>query len=138
MLVLEMFLVQDWIEREPIFFAGYTEENPRITTACGHNFHLSCIYEWMERSKRCPLCDKVLTLMHYPYLLQSLDSAPIATVKMEMMLLVHCTWCSFFVHEVAEDCVLLRLVTVGFASAYCSGGVFVIWLLQEMIFNESL
>lgn len=41
--------------------AGYTEENPRITTACGHNYHLSCIYEWMERSNRCPVCDKVLT-----------------------------------------------------------------------------
>ncbi|KAG0622025.1 hypothetical protein M758_3G065500 [Ceratodon purpureus] len=42
----------------PTCLDGYTEENPRITTACGHNFHLSCIYEWMERSKRCPLCDK--------------------------------------------------------------------------------
>jgi len=37
---------------------GYNEENPRITTACGHHFHLACIYEWMERSKHCPLCDK--------------------------------------------------------------------------------
>lgn len=42
----------------PTCLDGYTEENPRITTACGHNFHLSCIYEWMERSKRCPICDK--------------------------------------------------------------------------------
>jgi hypothetical protein len=42
-----------------VIFAGYNEENPRITTACGHHFHLACIYEWMERSKHCPLCDKV-------------------------------------------------------------------------------
>ncbi|KAG0554415.1 hypothetical protein M758_12G092900 [Ceratodon purpureus] len=42
----------------PTCLDEYTEENPRITTACGHNYHLSCIYEWMERSNRCPVCDK--------------------------------------------------------------------------------
>lgn len=42
----------------PTCLDGYTEENPRITTGCGHNFHLACIYEWMERSNRCPICDK--------------------------------------------------------------------------------
>jgi len=42
----------------PTCLDEYTEENPRITTACGHNFHLACIYEWMERSNRCPICDK--------------------------------------------------------------------------------
>ncbi|XP_024364636.1 E3 ubiquitin-protein ligase At3g02290 isoform X2 [Physcomitrium patens] len=42
----------------PTCLDGYTVENPRITTECGHYFHLSCIYEWMERSNHCPLCDK--------------------------------------------------------------------------------
>jgi hypothetical protein len=37
---------------------GYTEENPKISTACGHHFHLACIYGWMEYSKHCPMCDK--------------------------------------------------------------------------------
>ena len=52
--------------------AEYSDENPRITTACGHNYHLSCIYEWMERSNRCPVCDKVLSLAFF--LFESLDA----------------------------------------------------------------
>ena len=32
-------------------------ENPKIWTACGHHFHLACIYEWLERKQTCPLCD---------------------------------------------------------------------------------
>ncbi|GAQ89045.1 Zinc finger RING-type domain containing protein [Klebsormidium nitens] len=42
----------------PTCLDGYTEDNPKIQTACLHHFHLSCIYEWMERSNRCPVCDK--------------------------------------------------------------------------------
>ncbi|CAK9202251.1 unnamed protein product [Sphagnum jensenii] len=42
----------------PTCFDGYNEENPKITTGCGHHFHLGCIYDWMERSKYCPVCDK--------------------------------------------------------------------------------
>jgi hypothetical protein len=42
----------------PTCLDGYTEENPKIPTACGHHFHLGCIYEWMERSKSCPVCDQ--------------------------------------------------------------------------------
>ena len=39
--------------------AEYTPENPQIITKCSHHFHLSCIYEWMERSDTCPICGKV-------------------------------------------------------------------------------
>lgn len=39
--------------------ADYTPENPKIITKCSHHFHLSCIYEWMERSETCPVCGKV-------------------------------------------------------------------------------
>jgi len=42
----------------PTCLDGYTDENPKIMTACGHHFHLACIYEWMERSTHCPMCDK--------------------------------------------------------------------------------
>lgn len=42
----------------PTCLDGYTEENPKILTKCGHHFHLGCIFEWMERSKTCPVCDK--------------------------------------------------------------------------------
>ncbi|KAH9542179.1 hypothetical protein CY35_14G102700 [Sphagnum magellanicum] len=42
----------------PTCFDGYNEENPKITMECGHHFHLSCIYDWMERSKHCPVCGK--------------------------------------------------------------------------------
>jgi E3 ubiquitin-protein ligase DOA10 len=34
----------------------YDESNPKILTDCNHHFHLSCIYEWMERSNKCPVC----------------------------------------------------------------------------------
>ncbi|GJD12069.1 E3 ubiquitin-protein ligase At3g02290 [Galdieria sulphuraria] len=35
----------------PTCLEPYTEENPKITAKCGHTFHLSCIYEWLERSR---------------------------------------------------------------------------------------
>lgn len=44
----------------PICLEEYTSENPRIPLQCSHHFHLSCIYEWMERSKTCPVCGKVM------------------------------------------------------------------------------
>ncbi|XP_028782921.1 E3 ubiquitin-protein ligase At3g02290 [Neltuma alba] len=44
----------------PTCLEEYTEENPRILTKCNHHFHLSCIYEWMERSESCPVCGKVM------------------------------------------------------------------------------
>uniref|UniRef100_A0A0D9VW31 RING-type E3 ubiquitin transferase n=1 Tax=Leersia perrieri TaxID=77586 RepID=A0A0D9VW31_9ORYZ len=44
----------------PICLEDYNYENPNITLQCNHNFHLSCIYEWMERSQACPVCAKVM------------------------------------------------------------------------------
>lgn len=44
----------------PTCLEEYTPENPRIILQCSHHFHLSCIYEWMERSELCPVCDKVM------------------------------------------------------------------------------
>ncbi|KAJ9535220.1 hypothetical protein OSB04_un001695 [Centaurea solstitialis] len=42
----------------PICLEEYTSENPRIVTKCSHHYHLSCIYEWNERSETCPVCSK--------------------------------------------------------------------------------
>ncbi|XP_010456296.1 PREDICTED: probable E3 ubiquitin-protein ligase RHB1A [Camelina sativa] len=42
----------------PICFEDYDGENPRLTTKCEHDFHLSCLLEWIERSDSCPICDK--------------------------------------------------------------------------------
>ena len=39
--------------------AEYNAENPRIIAKCQHHFHLSCIFEWKERSDTCPICDQV-------------------------------------------------------------------------------
>ncbi|XP_010923639.1 E3 ubiquitin-protein ligase At3g02290 [Elaeis guineensis] len=44
----------------PTCLEEYTSENPRIILQCTHHFHLSCIYEWMERSEACPVCGKVM------------------------------------------------------------------------------
>ncbi|PKA53683.1 E3 ubiquitin-protein ligase [Apostasia shenzhenica] len=44
----------------PTCLEEYTSENPRITLQCAHPFHLGCIYEWMERSQLCPICEKVI------------------------------------------------------------------------------
>ncbi|KAJ3674309.1 hypothetical protein LUZ60_004925 [Juncus effusus] len=44
----------------PICLEEYTEENPKMELQCNHDFHLSCIYEWMERSEACPVCGKVM------------------------------------------------------------------------------
>ncbi|XP_062211767.1 E3 ubiquitin-protein ligase At3g02290 [Phragmites australis] len=44
----------------PICLEEYHFENPKIALQCNHNFHLSCIYEWMERSQACPVCAKVM------------------------------------------------------------------------------
>uniref|UniRef100_A0A0A9CZM7 RING-type E3 ubiquitin transferase n=1 Tax=Arundo donax TaxID=35708 RepID=A0A0A9CZM7_ARUDO len=43
----------------PICLEEYDEENPRSMTKCEHHFHLCCIFEWMERSDNCPVCDQI-------------------------------------------------------------------------------
>ncbi|KAM0949866.1 putative transcription factor C2H2 family [Dioscorea sansibarensis] len=43
----------------PTCLEEYTPENPKVILQCSHDFHLSCIYEWMERSEACPVCGKV-------------------------------------------------------------------------------
>lgn len=40
----------------PTCLESYTFDNPRIEAFCGHAFHLSCIYDWMERSPYCAVC----------------------------------------------------------------------------------
>lgn len=50
----------------PTCLEGYNAENPKIPTECGHHFHLGCIYEWMERSKNCPVCDKEMVFTESP------------------------------------------------------------------------
>lgn len=42
----------------PTCFEEYDTENPRIITKCNHQFHLSCILEWMERNDTCPFCSQ--------------------------------------------------------------------------------
>lgn len=34
--------------------------DPEITAQCGHMYHLKCMYEWLERSGKCPVCAKVI------------------------------------------------------------------------------
>ncbi|GMN42040.1 hypothetical protein TIFTF001_011263 [Ficus carica] len=43
----------------PICLEEYTKENPRIMMKCFHIYHLSCIYEWLERSNLCPVCNRL-------------------------------------------------------------------------------
>nr|XP_018675251.1 PREDICTED: E3 ubiquitin-protein ligase At3g02290-like isoform X2 [Musa acuminata subsp. malaccensis] len=45
----------------PICLEEYTYENPRVDMQCTHQYHLGCIYEWMERSQNCPFCSKVIS-----------------------------------------------------------------------------
>ena len=44
----------------PTCLEAYTPENPKIATQCNHHFHLSCIYEWLQRSRLCPVCSKAM------------------------------------------------------------------------------
>ncbi|KAF7000084.1 hypothetical protein CFC21_016036 [Triticum aestivum] len=44
----------------PICLEEYDYENPKILLQCNHDFHLGCIYAWMERSQSCPVCTVVM------------------------------------------------------------------------------
>ncbi|EOA15733.1 hypothetical protein CARUB_v10006703mg [Capsella rubella] len=53
---------RETIDECPICLEEYEFDNPKLLTKCGHDFHLACILEWMERSEACPVCDKELVL----------------------------------------------------------------------------
>ena len=38
----------------------FTLQQTLFKTPCGHRYHRDCLLTWMEQSKRCPLCRKVL------------------------------------------------------------------------------
>jgi hypothetical protein len=42
----------------PTCLEPFTVDNPRVVAKCGHQYHLPCIYEWLERSPTCPMCGK--------------------------------------------------------------------------------
>ncbi|KAF8071255.1 Sod2 [Scenedesmus sp. PABB004] len=46
----------------PTCLEPYTDDNPKIFTRCGHNFHMQCIYAWLERKSTCPLCESAMDL----------------------------------------------------------------------------
>ncbi|KAF5825738.1 hypothetical protein DUNSADRAFT_7254 [Dunaliella salina] len=35
-------------------------DNPKTFTACGHHFHVPCLFEWIERKDTCPICESKL------------------------------------------------------------------------------
>jgi hypothetical protein len=44
---------------------GFSPDNPRMPTLCGCGenktyFHLPCLYQWIEQSRKCPSCRKKL------------------------------------------------------------------------------
>uniref|UniRef100_A0A1J3F4L9 RING-type E3 ubiquitin transferase n=1 Tax=Noccaea caerulescens TaxID=107243 RepID=A0A1J3F4L9_NOCCA len=53
---------RETIDECPICLEEYDIENPKLLTKCGHDYHLACILEWMERSEACPVCDKELVI----------------------------------------------------------------------------
>ncbi|KAI3452923.1 hypothetical protein Pfo_009586 [Paulownia fortunei] len=54
------FPLQDDEDVCPTCLEEYTQENPKIIAKCSHHYHLSCIYEWMERSENCPACRELM------------------------------------------------------------------------------
>jgi hypothetical protein len=46
----------------PTCLEPFTEDNPRVVAKCGHQYHLPCIYEWLERSPNCPMCGKKMEI----------------------------------------------------------------------------
>ncbi|XP_056690681.1 uncharacterized protein [Spinacia oleracea] len=46
----------------PTCLEDYEPDNPKIVAECSHHFHLSCIYEWMERSETCPICNRLMVI----------------------------------------------------------------------------
>jgi Ring finger domain len=46
----------------PTCLEPFTVDNPRVVAKCGHQYHLPCIYEWLERSPSCPMCGKKMEI----------------------------------------------------------------------------
>jgi len=44
------------VDECPICLEEFDEESPATFLSCGHAFHLHCIYEWLERSETCAVC----------------------------------------------------------------------------------
>eukprot|EP00740_Mantoniella_antarctica_P005267 CAMPEP_0181358610 /NCGR_PEP_ID=MMETSP1106-20121128/5608_1 /TAXON_ID=81844 /ORGANISM="Mantoniella antarctica, Strain SL-175" /LENGTH=478 /DNA_ID=CAMNT_0023471595 /DNA_START=373 /DNA_END=1809 /DNA_ORIENTATION=- len=42
----------------PTCFDEYSHDNPKMPLVCGHHFHLGCVFEWYERSDKCPVCEE--------------------------------------------------------------------------------
>ncbi|CAH2072654.1 unnamed protein product [Thlaspi arvense] len=61
-----VYIMSDDEDVCPTCLEEYISENPKIVTKCSHHFHLSCIYEWMERSEDCPVCGKVMEFNETP------------------------------------------------------------------------
>lgn len=40
------------------FARSHTLSLPLSSLPSGHHFHLGCIYEWYERSEKCPVCEE--------------------------------------------------------------------------------
>jgi len=51
----------------PTCLEPYDGENPAIVASCGHAFHLPCIYEWLERSRTCPVCSRAMDFEELVY-----------------------------------------------------------------------
>jgi len=48
------------IDECPICLEDFTSESPAVFLGCGHAFHLHCIYEWLERSSNCAVCQTLV------------------------------------------------------------------------------
>jgi hypothetical protein len=47
----------------PTCLEPFTADNPRVEAKCGHQYHLPCIYEWLERSPLCPMCGEKMEII---------------------------------------------------------------------------
>ncbi|KAI4348850.1 hypothetical protein L6164_009520 [Bauhinia variegata] len=45
-----------------ICLEDFGESNPSTVTTCKHEFHLQCLLEWCQRSSKCPLCWRSMSL----------------------------------------------------------------------------
>lgn len=44
----------------PICLSGLAYGDDCSTLTCGHKFHAGCIYNWLDRDHRCPVCRTAL------------------------------------------------------------------------------